>query len=409
MVERKVPTLRFPEFQDNWSISKLGKHCDFTQGVQIPQSEQLTEFKPGYIRYLYIRDFFSNSFKCFVEDKYPNKIILEDEIMMVNTGNTAGKAFKGSTGVLSNNCFKISFDRRNVDSRFLFNVLTSDFTQNKIKSFFNYGGQPHLGHKNAALLPFKYPSLSEQQKIASFFSAVDKKIEQLTRKKELLEQYKKGVMQKLFPPAGEQHPELRFKQEDGSDFPDWEVKRFSEVFERVTRKNKEDNQNVLTISAQEGLVNQEEYFNRSVSSKDVTGYYLLKRGEFAYNKSYSKGYPLGAIKRLNDYDKGVVSTLYICFKIADNNDSDFYEEFLEAGGINHEIHKIAQEGARNHGLLNVSVVEFFKDIIVPRPSKDEQQVIAKFIKGLDEKIHLATIELEGAQTFKKGLLQQMFV
>jgi type I restriction enzyme S subunit len=98
-------------------------------------------------------------------------------------------------------------------------------------------------------------------------------------------------MQKLFK------QEIRFKGEDGNAFPDWQEISFDKVFERVTRKNKEDNQNVLTISAQRGLINQEKYFNKSVSAKNVTGYYLLEKGEFAYNKSYSKGYPMGAIKQ----------------------------------------------------------------------------------------------------------------
>ena len=202
---------------------------------------------------------------------------------------------------------------------------------------------------------------------------------------------------------------LRFRQDDGSDYPDWEQVPMNDVFERVTRKNKENNLNVLTISAQQGLVNQKGYFNKSVSAMDVTGYYLLHKGEFAYNKSYSKGYPMGAIKRLNIYEKGVVSTLYICFKLNENDDAVFYEEFLDHGGINHELHKIAQQGARNHGLLNMSVVEFFKDIKVPRPCVEEQKIIGQFLVGLSDKIDLASKELEQSQTFKKGLLQQMFV
>lgn len=141
----------------------------------------------------------------------------------------------------------------------------------------------------------------------------------------------------------------------------------------------------------------------------MTGYYLLKKGEFAYNKSYSNGYPLGAIKRLKEYDKGVVSTLYICFKLKEGNSAEFYEEFLDHGGINHEIYKIAQEGSRNHGLLNVSVVDFFKDIEVPRPSHKEQKRIADFLNVISNKIRAVSLKLELAEKFKKGLLQQMFV
>jgi len=150
-------------------------------------------------------------------------------------------------------------------------------------------------------------------------------------------------------------PQLRFGEFSG----EWEEKKFGEVFERITRKNKENNSNVLTISAQQGLVNQKNYFNKSVSSKDIRGYYLLHKNDFAYNKSYSNGYPLGAIKKLSRYNKGVVSTLYICFKAKSNNVL-FLEQFFNSGYLNKEIHKIAQEGARNHGLLNISVVEFLE-------------------------------------------------
>jgi type I restriction enzyme S subunit len=144
----------------------------------------------------------------------------------------------------------------------------------------------------------------------------------------------------------------RFRQEDGSEFPAWEVKKLGEVAERVTRKNKVNNINVLTISAQFGLISQLEFFNKSVSAKDVSGYYLLEKDEFAYNKSYSNGYPMGAIKRLNRYDKGVVSTLYICFKFKEKINLSFMEQYFEMGLQNIELEKVAQEEARNHGLLN---------------------------------------------------------
>lgn len=248
-----------------------------------------------------------------------------------------------------------------------------------------------------------HPSSEEQQKIADFLSSVDKKISLLKEKHALLTQYKKGVMQKLFK------QEIRFKDDNGNDYPDWQEQRFEQVFERVTRKNKEDNQNVLTISAQRGLINQEKYFNKSVSAKDVTGYYLLEKGDFAYNKSYSKGYPMGAIKRLNNYDKGVVSTLYICFKSHGEQHDEFWEQYFEAGNLNREINKIAQEGARNHGLLNVSVTEFFHDVKVVAPCAEEQQKIADFLQALDKKLDAVNQQIELTQTFKKGLLQQMFV
>ncbi len=137
-------------------------------------------------------------------------------------------------------------------------------------------------------------------------------------------------------------PELRFPEFENEG--EWKEKVFEEVFDRITTKNSENNQNVLTISAQLGLVSQLEYFNKKVSAKDVTGYYLLHKGDFAYNKSYSNGFPMGAIKPLKYYEMGVVSTLYICFRAKGVYISDFFEQYFDAGLLNSEISSIAQEG-----------------------------------------------------------------
>ncbi len=248
-----------------------------------------------------------------------------------------------------------------------------------------------------------YPTLPEQQKIAEFLTAVDEKIGKLKRKKELLEAYKKGAMQKLFS------QEIRFKDDQGNPYPDWEEKRLGEVFRRVNTKNKIQNDNVMTISGQHGLINQVEYFNKSVSSKDTSHYTFLKRGQFAYNKSYSKGYPMGAIKRLSRYASGVVSPLYICFELSSKGNDEFFEHFFETGLLNKWIQRIAQEGARNHGLLNVSISEFFSDLPIPTPSLPEQQKIAEFLTGIDDKITAVANRIDKAAEFKQGLLQKMFV
>jgi type I restriction enzyme, S subunit len=125
--------------------------------------------------------------------------------------------------------------------------------------------------------------------------------------------------------------------------------------------------------------------------------------------SYSNGYPLGAIKRLTKYKKGVVSTLYICFRINENNNPEFFEQYFESGTMNPEIEKIAQEGARNHGLLNMSVIDFFESVNIIVPSICEQRQIAMFLTAIDQKTSLVTIQLEKMQTWKKGLLQKTFV
>ena len=180
-----------------------------------------------------------------------------------------------------------------------------------------------------------------------------------------------------------------------------------EIAERVIRKNKENNQNILTISAQFGLISQLEFFNKSVSAKDVTGYYLLHKNDFAYNKSYSNGYPMGAIKRLNRYEKGVVSTLYICFKFIDCIDNTFVEQSFETGNQNSEIEKVAQEGARNHGLLNIGVSDFF-NIKLIIPSLPEQIQIASFLTLIDERIQCQNKIIEGLKSLKVASCKKIF-
>lgn len=161
--------------------------------------------------------------------------------------------------------------------------------------------------------------------------------------------------------------------------------------ERVVRKNKNNESDLpLTISSQDGLIDQRDFFNRVIAAKDMSNYYLLKNGEFAYNKSYSNGYDYGSIKRLNAYEKGCLSTLYICFALkSEDVDSDYLEVFFDTLRWYDDISQICAEGARNHGLLNVDTKAFFEDVYINLPSsKQEQMQIASFLKGMDNLITL---------------------
>lgn len=190
---------------------------------------------------------------------------------------------------------------------------------------------------------------------------------------------------------------------------DWEQRKLCQITTRVTRKNGGQSDLPLTISAQDGLVDQRKYFNRQVASRDMSNYYLIKKGEFAYNKSYSEGYPFGAVKRLDYYDIGALSTLYILFEITDNNiSSDFIVSYYMTHLWYKEISKRAAEGARNHGLLNISTEDFFdSDLNIPN-SIEEQVKIGNFIKQLDKFITLHQRKLEHLNLKKKALLQKLF-
>ena len=199
-------------------------------------------------------------------------------------------------------------------------------------------------------------------------------------------------------------PQLRF--EGFTD--DWEERKLSSISERVTRKNKNNESTLpLTISAQDGLIDQNDFFNKQVASRDVTGYFLVKNGEFAYNKSYSNGYPWGAIKRLDKYDMGVLSTLYIVFRPTEIN-SQFLVSYYDTTRWYREVSKNAAEGARNHGLLNIAPTDFFNTLLVVPKIVDEQEKIGSFFKQMDNTIALHQRKLDLLKEQKKGYLQKMF-
>lgn len=168
---------------------------------------------------------------------------------------------------------------------------------------------------------------------------------------------------------------------------EWKESVLSDFVERVKRKNKNNLCKLpLTISAQYGLVDQISFFNKVIASENMSNYYLLHKGDFAYNKSYSSEYPWGAIKRLDCYEQGTLSSLYICFKPYSHVSSDFLTHYFETSKWHQGISEIAVEGARNHGLLNVGIQDFFETRHCLPQSLLEQEKIAKFLNLIEERI-----------------------
>ena len=202
----------------------------------------------------------------------------------------------------------------------------------------------------------------------------------------------------------EKRPKLRFP---GFDEP-WRAERLSDFADRITRKNSKNETDLpLTISSKDGLVDQVSYFNKTVASKDMSGYYLLKNGEFAYNKSYSVGYDFGSIKRLDRYPMGALSTLYICFALK-RHESDFIKAYFDSLKWYREIYMISAEGARNHGLLNVPTEEFFDTKHYLPENTDEQRKIANFLIAIDKKIAAQQSLVDNLKKYKRGLLNKVF-
>ena len=202
----------------------------------------------------------------------------------------------------------------------------------------------------------------------------------------------------------EKRPKLRFP---GFDEP-WRAERLSDFADRITRKNSKNETDLpLTISSKDGLVDQVSYFNKTVASKDMSGYYLLKNGEFAYNKSYSVGYDFGSIKRLDRYPMGVLSTLYICFALK-RHESDFIKAYFDSLKWYREIYMISAEGARNHGLLNVPTEEFFDTKHYLPENTDEQRKIANFLIALERRIEVQQSLVDNLKKYKRGALKAIF-
>ena len=255
--------------------------------------------------------------------------------------------------------------------------------------------QQNLSTDIVGSFPICFPGQGEQQKIAAILTTQDRVIELKEKRLAGKQRQKKYLMQQLL--TGKKRLP-RFSGE-------WKANRLRNITTRHTKRNTIGNTNVLTISAQYGLINQAEFFNKAVASDDKSNYFLLEKGDFAYNKSYSNGYPFGAIKRLTRYEVGIVSPLYICFRIKEGSVSgEYLEQYFEAGLMNHEIQAFAQEGARNHGLLNIAVDDFFNSKIL-LPSPEEQTAIAEVLSASDREIGLLRQDIEHEKQKKKALMQ----
>lgn len=199
-------------------------------------------------------------------------------------------------------------------------------------------------------------------------------------------------------------PTLRF-----AEFTDeWGKYELSHFVTRITRRNKNNESSLpLTISAQYGLVDQISFFNKTVASVDLSGYYLLYNGDFAYNKSYSNDYAWGAVKRLDKYEKGCLSSLYFVFRPNDNVDSDYLTHYFESSKWHKGISNIAGEGARNHGLLNMAIDDYFatKHYL---PSLPEQKKIAQFFNAITRRIEIQNKIISKYETLIKGIYHEFF-
>lgn len=422
--ERKLPKLRFPEFQAalGWEISPLNtlakrvvaknKAETISRVLTNSANDGIVDQQDYFDREIANKDNLGGYYIVEMGD-----YVYNPRVSIVAPVGPISKNKIGQ-GVMSplytvfrfhyiHNEFYEHYFKTPLWHKYLYQVSNSGARHDRM----------NVSNDDFMAMPVPILSLEEQQKIADCLSSLDELIALQEQKLDALKNHKKSLMQQLFPShndlqASKQaivYPKLRFSQfkNDGG----WKIMRLGDLFERITTKNRQNNKNVLTISAQYGLIGQLDFFNKSVSSNNLENYYLLEKGDFAYNKSYSNGYPVGAIKPLKLYDNGVVSSLYICFKLKSEYQAynEFFEHYFEFGLQNNEIANIAQEGARNHGLLNIAIQDFFDKVSICYPEKQEQQKISDCLSSMDNLIDEQTQKLGSLKKHKKGLMQQLFI
>ena len=388
--QAKVPAIRFAGFTDSWEQRKLGELSSEFQSGDFISAEEILGSGPYPV---YGGNGLRGYAKQYNHDGF-YALIGRQGALCGNVNTAVGKAYFTEHAV----AVKANFLH---DTRFLAHLLGCM----DLGRYSGQSAQPGLAVGVLKEVETTVPSKAEQQAIGSFFSRLDSLITLHQRKYDKLVIFKKSMLEKMFPKDGESVPEIRF-----AGFTDpWEQRKLGDIAERVTRKNENNESDLpLTISAQHGLIDQRLFFNAQVASRDMSGYYLLRQGEFAYNKSTSADSPWGAIKRLTRYEKGCVSTLYICFALLNAN-PDYLVTYYETNRWHKAVQMIAAEGARNHGLLNIAPDDFFDTMVSLPESQAEQQTIGAFFSRLDSLITLHQRKLELLQNIKKSLLDKMFV
>lgn len=383
---------------EGWQVKRLGELGEVVSGLT---------YSPDDIRdngILVLRSSnIQNGQLCFDDNVYVevesyNPVIEDDILICVRNGS---RNLIGKNTLITKHIAGTAFGAfmsvfRSPYNKYLFQLFDTDYFYKSVHQ--NLGATINsINGSDLQDFRFPIPSIEEQERIAEILGTCDRAIELQGRKVALLQSRKRALMQQLLTP----HRRLPNFSEP------WKTTKLGEIAERVTRKNTENNLNVMTISAQRGFVSQTDFFNKSIASEITDNYFLVHKDEFCYNKSYCNGYPMGAIKRLNSAEKAVVTTLYICFRIkCDKCNIEFLEQYFEAGLLNKNLMKIANEGGRAHGLLNVTPSDFFA-MSFEIPSLDEQQAIAEVLTTADREIELATQNLTTLRSQKRALMQQL--
>ena len=404
----KVPELRFPEFSGEWVLNRLGNQVDPDYKIRYG-IVQPGDFTPEGLLMVRGQDYskgWTSTEDVFrvhksIEAKYKKARLKSGDIVMTivgaNTGHvkTVPPEFHGANITQTTARIRIIKGSPN----FWNQILRS--TQGKKLVTLNVKGaaQPGLNIRDIEKFGFFVPPNEEQQKIAEFLTAVDEKIGKLKRKKELLEAYKKGAMQKLFS------QEIRFKDDQGNPYPDWEEKRLGEVTSKTGKRNKSGlDLPIYSINNKIGFNPQADEFDGLDSNErgyDTTAYKIIKKNTFAYNPARIN---VGSIGFSGELSGIIISSLYVCFQTSSELSDEFVWHFFRGNSFHQEVLRKSEGGVRMYLFY-----ENFSSIRLAYPTLPEQQKIAEFLTGIDDKITAVANQIDKAAEFKKGLLQKMFV
>jgi type I restriction enzyme S subunit len=386
MKTMNTPTLRFKEFSGAWEVKKLGDLFHVKAGGDISQ-ENVSQEKDDVFKY----PVFSNSEKNQGLYGYANQTKID-----VNAITVTGRGNLG-IAIPRHEPFYPIVRLLTLIPKKEFNIHFGASCINQLDFFIESTGVPQLTAPQLSSFFIKFPTLPEQTKIANFLTAIDEKIAQLSQTAQLLTDYKKGVMQQIFS------QQLRFKDDDGREFAEWEEKELKDFLVKHEEKTVESNQYPVLTSSRRGMFFQKDYFDgHDVASKDNTGYNVVPFGFFTFR--HMSDDVTFTFNRNHLVDKGIVSTLYPVFTTKNINDNflqiklNYGEEFRE--------YAIQQKQGGSRTYMYFSKLEKLK---LWFPSLPEQTKIANFLTAIDDKLNHNQTQLDAMKQYKSGLLQQMFV
>lgn len=405
--KNKVPELRFPEFQGDWETGRVDHFL--VRYVNLVKVEPETIYKEIGIR--------SHGKGIFHKEPVTGEALgnkrvywVHPEAFTVNIvfawEQAVALTSSGEQGYIASHRFLMFLPREN---RAALKFVLLFFLRKRGKHLLELaspggaGRNKTLGQDSFAELEITLPKKEEQEKIASFFGAVDALLTQLHRKRELLQSYKLGVMQKIFS------QQIRFKKDDGTPFSDWQKKKLNELLFEHKKRNYDlffSKDDVLSVSRDVGIVNQIQHLGRSYAGESIANYHVVNIGDIVYTKSLLKNNPYGIIKA-NKGKAGIVSTLYAVYSCKDGVSSDYLDCYFSIDeNINEYLRPLVHKGAKNDMKINNQRV-LIDSIVIP--CFEEQKKIVKFLALIDKKIEAVSRQIECAEKFKKGLLQKMFV